>query len=589
MKKLLLVLSFLLFATCSYALVTDIGIDPMDQSSGAKPLSLGGAYAGASNDINCIFYNPAGIANAKGITLTAKDIKNFSFGAAYETGVGNFGIGAVFKYFDGVNINDTTKVKYEHDLTMVSYGIGFDKLSVGFTVKSILAQRISIPGQADRTSNGGSDYDAGVLWNPIDYASIGVVLRNCSGTEFKLGASDEAFPRSTRIGLAIDILGKNAILYDETVGLKALFDTESGNAGDTQRSNSYFGLEYSFNSWLVARLGGSSTFLVDSNVASSSFGLGMKFEDAEVDLASLRDPMTESQVSYISFSYFPHKFVLFKAPEVEKPAEKPLLSPKEPLKELLKVYSPSDDYVGYDENIIVSGETRPKASVLINGAQAYVADDGQFNAVQPLNPGKNLIEIGASLNYETKTIFRKAFRKPKIIIEEEASLDNEIAQEVINKDAEISKRESDLKAEKEKGADVSNEEKALAEEKAKHEEKKEKLLSEKKTIEERKEKVENLVTLGVIEVSPEAKFQIEAPITRGEMISWLVKASGLAVPEVTGSVFVDVPRDHKYARFIKAALDAGLIKGGTDGRFRPDDPVKEEEGQAFFRAFGIVQ
>jgi hypothetical protein len=600
MKKLLLAMSFILFSTNAFALVTDIGIDPLDQSSGARPLSLGGAYAGMSNDINSLFYNPAGLANSRGIILTAKDIKNYSFGVAYETGIGNFGIGAVFKDFNGVDISDTTQAKYEQDLTMVSYAVGldklgFDKLSVGLAVKSLVSLRTTIPGEADRTTGSGSDYDLGVLWQPIDYASFGMVLKNCSGTEFKLGASEEAFPRATRIGVAVDILGKNSILHDETVGLKGLFDIESGNAGDSQKSNSYYGFEYSFNSWLVARVGGNSTLLGESNVSGSSFGLGFKFEDAAIDLASLRDPLSQSQVSYISLSYFPRKFAIFKAPEAQAPAptekhaEKTTLSPKEPLKELLKVYSPVDDYVGYDENTVISGETRPKASVLINGAQAYVADDGQFSAVQPLNPGKNLIEIVASQNYETKTVFKKVFRKAKVIIEEEVSLDKQIAQEVVSKEAEISKKEAELKIEKEKGADVSNEEKALAEVKVKHAEKKETLLKEKKKIEERKEKVETLVTLGVIEVSSEAKFQIEAPITRGEMISWLVKASGLAVTDVTEPVFADVPQNHKYATYIKAALDAGLIKGDTDGKFRPDDPAKEDEGQAFFKAFGIVR
>jgi S-layer homology domain len=593
MKKLLLVLSFLLLSSSAYSLVTDIGIDPLDQSSGARPMSLGGAFVGMSDDVNSIFYNPAGLANAKGITLTAKDIKNFSFGVVYETGLGHLGVGAVFKDFNGVNINDTTKAKYEQDLTLISYGIGSDKLSVGFTVKNMLSQRISIPGQADRTSSVGYDYDAGVLWKPIDHTSIGVVLKNCSATEFKLGASDEAFPRSTRIGFAVNVLGKNSIFYDDTVDLKALLDIDSGTAGDTHTQNSYYGLEYAFNNWVVARFGANSTFLGDGNVAGTSFGLGFKFKDAEIDLASARDPMTQSQVSYVSVSYFPSRLAIFKASETvnqaENPTEKPLISPQEPLKALLKIYSPSDDYVGYDENIVISGETRPKASVTINGVQVFVGDDGQFRAVQPLNPGKNLLEIGASLDFETKTEFKKVYRKPKVIIEEEVSLDNQIAQETVSRESEISKKEEELKTQKQKGLDVSKEEKALAEEKSKHNEKKEKLLNEKKTIEERKEKVENLVTLGVIEVSPEAKFQIEAPITRGEMISWLVKASGVSVPQVTGPVFLDVPQNHRYASFIKAALDAGLIKGGTDGKFRPDDPVKEEEGQAFFKAFGIVQ
>jgi hypothetical protein len=71
------------------------------------------------------------------------------------------------------------------------------------------------------------------------------------------------------------------------------------------------------------------------------------------------------------------------------------------------------------------------------------------------------------------------------------------------------------------------------------------------------------------------------------MISWLVTASGMKIPEVDKPVFPDVPPDHKYAPYIKAALDAGLIQGDSDGKFRPDDLVRENEVDRYFKAFGI--
>jgi hypothetical protein len=280
--------------------------------------------------------------------------------------------------------------------------------------------------------------------------------------------------------------------------------------------------------------------------------------------------------------------VLFKLPEEVKTAEAKII-PQVAQKELLRIYFPSDDHTTYDENLVISGESRPKASVLINGVHAYVEIDGKFKAVQPLIPGKNLIEINASIDRETKTIYRKILRKAKVIIEEESGVEKKMVQEVLSKEAEITKKEKEINKDKEKGVDVSQKEKVLIEEKTKVKETKVKLLEEKQRLADRKEKVENLVTLGVIEVSPEAKFEIEAPITRGEMISWLVKASGLALPKVEDAVFNDVPKNHKYAPYIKAAFDAGYLTIGTDGKFRPDDPTKEEEGQAFFKAFGIVK
>jgi len=589
MKKTLLFLSFLLISTFSYALISDTGMDPLDQTSGAKPLGIGGAFAGASGDINCLFYNPAGLANSRGIIVSGKDIKNLSLGVAYDTDIGNFGVGAVFKNYE-ISLTDTLEAKYEHDLAFISYGIGPEWFSFGFTVKGILSQRLTIPGIPDKSSNIGSDYDAGILWKPINFLSVGAMLRNGSGTSYKLGTSEEAFPRSGRTGLVLDILGKNSMLSSESFGLKAAYDLEVGNVGDNEKHNSFCGMEGSFNNWLFLRFGGSSIFKIDDNVSGSSVGLGIKFGAAQVDVVNLNDPITETQISYISLSYSPHIFRLFKQPETEKPAA-------HPQEELINVFFPNEDYVTYGVSVTISGETIPKANVLINGVQAFVGDDGKFSAIQPLTPGKNLIEISANIKYETntvpryetKTILRKVLRKAKVIIEEEAGIEKRIAQEVFSKEAEIAKREEEIKKDKTNGIDVSKKEITLVEEKTKFIDNKRKLLEEKNMIAERKEKVENLVTLGVIEVSPTTKFQIEAPITRGEMITWLIKASGLPIPKIEGPVFIDVPQNHKYAPFIKSAFDAGLIKAGPDGKFRPDDPANEGEGQEFFRAFGIVK
>lgn len=585
MKKILLVLWVFLFSSCSYGWITDIGIDPLDQTSGAKPLSMGGAFAGASGDINCLFYNPAGLVNTRGIIVSGNNARILSVGAAYGTGIGNFGIGTVYKNYKGIRLNDTLKADYNHEIAFAGYGIGSDELSAGIAVKTILSQNFSVSGSTKTASKNGTDYDAGILWKAGKYVSFGVMIRNIYGTAYTLGSSDEAFPRSTRIGLVVDLLGRNSVFYDRELGLKAACDFETADAGEDQKHNSFFGVEGSFNDWFFVRFGGSSTFLIERYVPSLSFGLGIRFDDAEAAFATLKDPVTETQISYLSLSYSPGEARPSALPKEAKAAP----PPPPPPKDMLKLIYPSDDFTTYNAYVVISGETRPKATVLINGVRADVGSDGTFTAVQSLFSGKNLIEISATLGSEKKVALRRILKKAKVIVEEEVAIERKIDQEVVKRAAEIAKKETELKKEKEKGVDVSKQEKLLSEEKTKQGEIKTKLIEQKEMIVERKEKVENLVTLGVIEVSPEAKFSIEAPITRGEMISWLVKASGLALPVVEEQVLVDVPKNYRFAPQIKAALDAGLITPEPGGKFRPDDPVKEKEGEAFFRAFGIVK
>jgi len=591
MKKLALAISFFMISSFSYAQVAVIGIDPLDQSSGAKPMSLGGAFAGESHDVNCLFYNPAGLATSKGMIITAKDIKNFSFGAAYQTGIGNIGVGTVFSNNEKLKLSETVKGNYESDLAFLSYGAGEEWFSVGVTLKTIMSQRLKVTGSPDMVAGTGSDYDAGVLWKPYDFISLGAMLRNGSATEYDLGTTKEVLPRSTRIGMVLYLMGRNSIISSESFGLKVACDSENWELDESSKQNSYSGAELSYNDWLFLRGGSNSIFIIDRNVNGSSAGLGFKFQDNEISIASVHDPLLQGDISYISFSFAPLQFPVFRAPTAEsiKSVPETAVTGLPPQKDLLRVDSPIDGDITYKEKIIVSGETRPKAKVLINGAAAYVENDGRFRVVQPLIMGKNLVEIIGRIGPETKTVYRKVFRKAKVVIAEEAQIDNRIALEVTSREAELARKQNAIQKEKENGADVTQKEKLLAVEKVQNERKKENLLAEKKKLEDRKEKVENLVTLGVIEVSPATKFQIEAPITRGEMISWLVKAAGLPVTKVEGPVFVDVPKNHKYAPFILAALDAGLIKAGEDRKFRPDDPVKEEEGKVFFKAFGVVQ
>src|SRR3989339_224316 len=171
---------------------------------------------------------------------------------------------------------------------------------------------------------------------------------------------------------------------------------------------------------------------------------------------------------------------------------------------------------------------------------------------KPLKAGKNLIVVELRAQGEKKTWDYKVLRKAKIVVAEEEKIDQQIKAAVI----------PEVKA---------------------------RLIEEKKVIEQTKEKVEVLVTLGVVEVKPKEEFVLEDRITRGELATWIVKAAGFDLPEVKKDVYVDVPKDHVLAPYIKVVSNLELLEPFPDGTFRPEAFVSKKEGEEIFRNFGIEQ
>jgi hypothetical protein len=590
MKKLLIITLLLIFPAAAFAVIADIGLDPLDQSTGARPMSLGTAFSAYNGDANTLFFNPAGLANSRGIAVSLGSMKNMSFGAVYDTGAGNVGLGIVYKEATEFEIADLEdKPTYEHNQFVLGYGVGNKDMSFGFTYKGLITQRLKVPQTPDVTSIAVNDIDVGYQWMPLDYATLGIVLHNALSSPYTVSGTEENLPRSTRIGLKLGMLGEKGIFFNDAFGADLSFDTEQVNLEDRMKNNSYYGLELSFYKWLFVRVGGGSVGKVgtkEETASISSFGLGMKFSDTEFSLCSAQDQNTQSPITFVSITYSPPHFVFSPVVKIE--------APKEQVKsyagmKLLAVSAPEDNFVTYTDTVIVSGEARPGASLTINGVNVYISDDGKFNAVQSLTAGKNLLDISAKSGAEVMSESRRVLKKAKVTIAEEEDINKKIAKDVVEQEQALKEQEEKLKQDKEKGTDVAEGEKKLQEDKLNVESRKIELYSEKKKLEERKEKVETLVTLGVIEVSPEKNFEIEAPIKRGEMITWLVKAAGLEIPKVDKPVFTDVPVNHPSAPYVKAAKDKGLIKGDSKGRFRPDDAVSEEEGQFFFKAFGVIK
>lgn len=93
--------------------------------------------------------------------------------------------------------------------------------------------------------------------------------------------------------------------------------------------------------------------------------------------------------------------------------------------------------------------------------------------------------------------------------------------------------------------------------------------------------IKQLVDVGIIELAS-PQFRPEDPITRGEFITWLVRAFNLYHPERqmrfgTSPNFSDTVSDAPYSRYLGAIQDAGYVVGFEDGTFRPNQNLNREQ------------
>ena len=89
--------------------------------------------------------------------------------------------------------------------------------------------------------------------------------------------------------------------------------------------------------------------------------------------------------------------------------------------------------------------------------------------------------------------------------------------------------------------------------------------------------IEKLYAKGLVNGRDGGKFEPDAPITRAEWLTLLVRGAQIDTNDVKWqNCFFDVDKDEWYALDIQAAFDLGLISGDSDGRFSPDEYITRE-------------
>lgn len=547
-------------ANSAFAQLSELGINPLRLEVGARPLGLGGAFVGLADDVNSTLYNPGGLAWSKGISLTLKSFEDVSALQAYPTGSGaSLGLAIISQRLNDLPDPLGGVANSNSNIVLLAYGTklnfipalynrdeAFQRMGVGFSLKGLFTETLRRTTRPDRSATGW-DMDIGWLWKYKDWWSIGAAAQNIlpantlGGGEVKWDVGGaEGIPAALKFGTAARIIGDlGAPYFQEGRELTLAGELDLVNGGGVLLR---LGGEWGINKNYFFRSGLMGQSKPSGSVYSLNLGFGYRNDAWGVDLVAGREPLRDEGVLYFSALYFPKDWVVLKQLEIDRPG---ML-----MEEAFEKLSLADNLVTYEDKIEVFGQVKPGVEVYINGLRAATTDDHAFRVTVPLKLEKNLIIVEARYEGDKKTWTYKVLRQAKVKLAEEKALKQQL-------------------------------------DRAKSESEKEALLKQQQELAKKKKKVEELVTLGVIEVTAEAEFRLDASITRGELATWLAKSTGLPLPKVDRDLFSDVKRDDPLAPYIKIVVDWDLLSGFADGTFRPNASVSKEESDKLFRVLKV--
>ncbi|MBS3908052.1 MAG: N-acetylmuramoyl-L-alanine amidase [Actinobacteria bacterium] len=89
--------------------------------------------------------------------------------------------------------------------------------------------------------------------------------------------------------------------------------------------------------------------------------------------------------------------------------------------------------------------------------------------------------------------------------------------------------------------------------------------------------VVDLTSKNIISGFPDGTYRPLDPLTRAQMAKLICLAKQYPQPTAAADVFKDVPFDHWGTDYIKASSAAGIVRGYTDGTFKPEQRITRAE------------
>ncbi len=89
--------------------------------------------------------------------------------------------------------------------------------------------------------------------------------------------------------------------------------------------------------------------------------------------------------------------------------------------------------------------------------------------------------------------------------------------------------------------------------------------------------LEYLESVGIMEGYEDGELHPERTLTRAEFAAILCRANPDAITHMLAYEFSDLPQTHWAYQYIQKAVNAGWLKGNTDGTFAPDENITYEQ------------
>jgi hypothetical protein len=219
---------------------------------GARPAAMADTFVGLADDINALYWNPAGIARLEnifqGTFMTNKWLEgsyNY-FAGVYPMEM--FTIGASMVTFSiegisGTDINDNpTNFGASNQVIAVSIAktIEYDLLYAGATIKPVISEKI------ENDSASGYAVDLGGLYKLSGGITLGACIQNLIGSGPKFVNDSYPLPMTIKAGASI----KSDDFVDNPYAIAADLSIPSDSSMKIS-----LGGEYSFSPMLIARLG----------------------------------------------------------------------------------------------------------------------------------------------------------------------------------------------------------------------------------------------------------------------------------------------------------------------------------------------
>jgi hypothetical protein len=272
-----------------FALALSLMLSPAIACVGARPLAMGGAFAGLADDANATYWNPAGLVQVKGTSSTYMHTSNNRESVNYQDYY------ALVHQFDRDTVIGVSHIAFNlamgqstidnQDWYWVSAGLRsktMPALSLGINVRSV---ENSIPGHAASSDKA---LDLGLFYKEDDRWSFGLLIQDASQPKTYVdGTARVQYRANWRPGCAFRP-DKSSVLSFE------IYDAGEGSGKRSFR----FGAEKVIGNTLALRVGYYG--LGDDDNDGFTFGAGISLKWLQADVAVMKGDLDDT--AFISSS-----------------------------------------------------------------------------------------------------------------------------------------------------------------------------------------------------------------------------------------------------------------------------------------------